>query len=77
MKSKVSMVRNYLDLREAAKRAELAVDSQLDEIVRRMSIGETVDVDGDTFELVDTFQRANTQWRAARVHRLELKEVKA
>lgn len=73
---KSTMVRNLLDLRRAVRLAEEAYDAQLAAVVRHMAVGETVDVDGDDYKLVDAFNGGSSTWTSARVHRFAVKMVR-
>ena len=75
MTKKQTAVANLIGLKENFKLYQDAINAQLEEIAETMKVGETVDVDGVTYELKDNFAAKNTTFRPACFHRLDIVEV--
>lgn len=70
-------VRRILALREQIKTADEALTAHLAELAAEWQPGDSVTVDGKTYELREAFADGPATWRPARVHRWSLTEKRA
>ncbi len=77
LKQAQKSVATIVALKEQRKTIEQAISAELDTLLKNMCVGQMLEVDDDCYELYDIFEKGNTTFRPACIHRFDIREVKA